>query len=163
MPSETWERGRLDPRLRANLFHGLSRIMLNLARIPLPQIGSFSLDEHGYLHLGNRPLTLEIQQLENKSIPVDIQRDTTYASVDFYIHDILELHQSRLRHQPNAINSLENGFYQTSALMVMRSVWSCFFRRDIFRGPFFLNLTDLSQSNIFVDRDWNVKCLIDLE
>lgn len=85
MLSETWERGRLDTRLRANLFHGLSRIMLNLARIPLPQIGSFSLDKYGYLHLGNRPLTLEIQQLENESIPVDIQRDTTYASVHSYV------------------------------------------------------------------------------
>ncbi|PLN84892.1 hypothetical protein BDW42DRAFT_183365 [Aspergillus taichungensis] len=139
MLSETWERGRLDPRLRANLFHGLSRIMLNLARIPLPKIGSFNLDEHGYLHLSNRPLTLEIQQLENESIPVDIQRDTTHASVDSYVNDILELHQSRLRHQPNAINSLEDG------------------------GPFFLSLTDLNQSNIYVDHDWNITGLIDLE
>lgn len=163
MLSETWERGRLDPKLRANLFHGLSRIMLNLARIPLPQIGSFILDEHGYLHLGNRPLTLEIQQLENESIPVDIHRDTTHVSVESYVNDILAMHQSRLRHQPNAINSVEDGFYQTSALMVMRSVWSCFFRRDLFRGLFFLNLTDLNQSNIFVDQNWNIKCLIDLE
>ncbi|KAJ5086514.1 hypothetical protein NUU61_007821 [Penicillium alfredii] len=26
-----------------------------------------------------------------------------------------------------------------------------------------LGLTDLNQSNIFVDEDWNIKCLIDLE
>ncbi|KAH1481849.1 hypothetical protein KXX06_005100, partial [Aspergillus fumigatus] len=101
--------------------------------------------------------------LENEHIPLDMPRNATYATVDSYVNDILAFHESRLRHQPNAVNDVEDGFYQTSALMVMRSVWSCFFRRDFLRGPFFLNLTDLNQSNIFVDNDWNIKCLIDLE
>lgn len=163
MLSETWEEGRSNPTLRANLFHGLSRIMLNLARIPLPRIESFSLDKNGCLSLSNRPLTLEIQQLENEKIPVDIRRDSTHTSVESFVHDTFSLHESRLRYQLNAVNSVEDGFYQTSALMVLRSVWPCFFRRDLFRGPFFLNLTDLNQSNIFVDKDWNIVCLIDLE
>jgi hypothetical protein len=30
-------------------------------------------------------------------------------------------------------------------------------------GPFPLQLTDLHASNIFVDEDWNITCLIDLE
>jgi hypothetical protein len=30
-------------------------------------------------------------------------------------------------------------------------------------GPFLLQLTDFHQSNIFVDDDWNMTCLIDLE
>ncbi|KAJ5930962.1 hypothetical protein N7466_006455 [Penicillium verhagenii] len=163
MLSETWEEGRFNPTLRTNLFHGLSRIMLTLARIPLPKIGSFALDENGYLSLSNRPLTLEIQQLKNEQIPVDIQRHSTHTSVESFVHDTLSLHESRLRHQPNAVNSVEDGFYQTSALMVMRSIWPCFFRRDLLRGPFFLNLTDLNQSNVFVDDDWNIARLIDLE
>lgn len=163
MLSESWEKGRLNPTLRSNLFHGLSRILLTLARVPLPEIGSFIVDEDGYLRLSNRPLTLDIQYLENQHIPVDIQRDSTYISVDSYIYDTLTLHESRLRYQPNAVNSVEDGFYQTSALMVMRSVWSCFFRREYFRWPFFLGLTDLNQTNIFVDDNWNIKCLIDLE
>ncbi|KAL1885234.1 hypothetical protein Plec18167_001891 [Paecilomyces lecythidis] len=163
MLCETWENGRHNFKLRTNLFHGLSRIILALARIPLPKIGSFVLDEKGYLTLNNRPLTLEIQQLENEHIPVDMPQNTTHSTVGAYVNDILAFHESRLRHQPNAVNSVEDGFYQTSALMVMRSVWSCFFRRDLLRGPFFLNLTDLNQSNIFVDDDWNITCLIDLE
>lgn len=163
MLSETWEDRRHNTKLRMNLFHGLSRIMLDLARIPLPKIGSFVLDEKGYLSLSNRPLTLEILQLENEHIPVDMPHNTTHSAVDTYINDILGLHESRLRHQPNAVNNVEDGFYQTSALMVMKSVWICFFRRDLRRGPFFLSLTDLNQSNIFVDNDWNIKCLIDLE
>jgi hypothetical protein len=58
--------------------------MLALARIPLPKIGSFTLDEKGYLSLNNRPLTLEIHQLENEHIPVDIPQDATYATVDSF-------------------------------------------------------------------------------
>ncbi|TPX22606.1 hypothetical protein DIZ76_014483 [Coccidioides immitis] len=163
MLSETWEEGRHDVNLRTNLFHGISRILLALARTPLPKIGSFVLDNRGYLSLSNRPLTLQHQLLENEHIPVDIPRNVTYSTVDSYINDILAYHESRFRHQPNAVSDLQDGFYQTCALMVMRSVWPCFFRRDLFRGPFFLCLTDLHQSNIFVDDDWNVKCLIDLE
>jgi hypothetical protein len=161
--SETWEEGRHDPELRSNLFRGLSRIILTLAHTPLPKIGSFVLDEKGYLSLSNRPLTLEIQQLENEHIPVDIPRNVTHTTVDSYLSDIIAIHESRLRHQPNAVNSLEDGFYQTAALMVMKSIWSSFFRRRFRRGPFFLNLTDLNQTNIFVDDRWNINCLIDLE
>jgi hypothetical protein len=163
MLSETWEEGRHNIELRSNLFHGLSRTLLALTRIPLPRIGSFILDDKGYLSLSNRPLTLQIQQLENEHIPVDIPKNVTYSSVDSYINDLLSFHESRLRYQPNAVSHIEDGFYQTSALMVMRSVWRCFFRHDLFRGPFFLSLTDLHQSNIFVDDNWNIKYFIDLE
>lgn len=163
MLTETWEQGRHDPALRSTLFHGLSRIMLALARTPLPKIGSFTLDENGYLTLTNRPLTIDIQQLENEHIPLDIPRDTTHTRVDSYLHDVLACHESRLRHQPNAVNDIEDGSYQASALMVMRSIWPCFFRRDLLNGPFFLHLTDLHHSNIFVDDHWNITSLIDLE
>ena len=163
MLTETWEQGRHDPTLRSTLFHGLSQIMLALARTPLPRIGSFILNENGCLTLTNRPLTIDIQQLENEHIPLDIPRDTTYTRVDSYLHDILACHESRLRHQPNAVNDIEDGSYQASALMVMRSVWPCFFRRDLLNGPFFLHLTDLHHSNIFVDDHWNITSLIDLE
>jgi len=163
MLSETWEEGRSDPTLRANLFRSLSRIMLNLARIPLPRIGSFTIDENGYLSLSNRPLCHEIHQLENENIPVGIPRDSTHNRVDSFIYDSISLHEARLRYQINAVEDFQDDIYQTSVLMVMRSIWPCFFRREYLRGPFFLNLTDLHRSNMFVDKDWNIVCLIDLE
>lgn len=66
-------------------------------------------------------------------------------------------------HQPNAVYKNNDAFYLASTLMVMRNVWPCFFRRDLCRGPFFMGLTDLHQSNILVDDDWNITSLIDLE
>ncbi|KAJ5899352.1 hypothetical protein N7495_004096 [Penicillium taxi] len=163
MLAETWEAGRYNPELRKNLFHGLSRTILTMARIPLPKIGSFTLDKSGYLSLSNRPLTLDIQQLENEHIPVDVPRSVTHASIDSYLSDIMHVHENRIRHQPNAVNSIEDGFYQTAALMVMRSILPLFFRRLLSRGPFFLTLTNMDQTNILVDENWNIKYLIDLE
>ncbi|PYI04785.1 hypothetical protein BO78DRAFT_431105 [Aspergillus sclerotiicarbonarius CBS 121057] len=163
MLSDTWENGRQDKALRTTLFRDLSRIMIALTRTPLQRIGSFVLDDTGRLSLSNRPLTLQIPFLENEGIPIDMSRQVTHSRADSYINDVLAMHESRFRHQPNAVSSLQDGFYQACALMVMRSVWPCFFRRDLFNGPFFLHLTDLHQSNIFVDEDWNIKCLLDLE
>lgn len=163
MLSESWDQGRHNAQLRTNLFRSLSDLMLALARTPLSKIGSFIVDEKGYLKLRNRPLTLEIQGLENESIPVDIPRDFTYSTADAYINDILAFHESRLRHQPNAVNSIQDSLYQMAALTVMRAVRHIFFRPDLRRGPFFMSLTDLHQSNIFVDDRWNITCLVDLE
>lgn len=71
------------------VFSSLSYIILAVARIPLPKIGSSVVDEEGFLRLNNRPLTPEIQDSENEHIPVDISRDFTYSTMDTYINDIL--------------------------------------------------------------------------
>ena len=60
MLSNTWKEGRHDCTLRTNLFRDLSRIFLGLCRSPLPAIGSFTIDNYGFLHLTNRPLSIEI-------------------------------------------------------------------------------------------------------
>jgi hypothetical protein len=163
MLSETWNKSRHETTLRKNLFRGLSQILLAIARVPLPRIGSFIIDANGYLNLTNRPLTLEIQELENEQIPVDIPRGATYSTADSYIHDILAFHDSRLRHQPNAVNDVEDCLFQIAALTIMKTVFHHFFQPKFRRGPFFLTLTDLHQSNIFVDEDWNIQYLVDLE
>ncbi|EAS32274.3 uncharacterized protein CIMG_03298 [Coccidioides immitis RS] len=163
MLSESWDQGRHNAQLRTNLFRSLSDIILAVTRTPLPKIGSFIVDEKGLLKLTNRPLTLEIQDLENEHIPVDIPREFTYSTVDAYINDILAFHESRLRHQPNAVNDVQDSLFQMAALTVMRAVRHIFFCPELRRGPFFMSFTDLHQSNIFVDDKWNITCLVDLE
>ncbi|KNG83006.1 hypothetical protein ANOM_009588 [Aspergillus nomiae NRRL 13137] len=163
MLSESWDQGRHNARLRRNCFRSLSNIMLAVTRTPLPRIGSFIVNEKGFLRLSNRPLTLEIHDLENEHIPIDIPRDFTYSTVDAYVNDILAFHESRLRHQLNAVNDVQDGLFQMAALTVMRAVRHIFFRGDLRRGPFLISFTDLHQSNIFVDENWNITCLVDLE
>lgn len=96
----TWNEGQNDPKRRKTFFHDLSRIFLNITQIPLPRVGSFVID------ITNRPLSVEIQQLENENIPTEISRDYTYSTADSYIADILGFHDNRFRYQPNAVNNL---------------------------------------------------------
>ncbi|KAL4782570.1 hypothetical protein BJX76DRAFT_288518 [Aspergillus varians] len=163
MLSNSWAENHLNAELRANLFRSLSRILLSISQIPLPRIGSFIIDKNGYLLLGNRPLSMEIQMLENEGIPIDIARDVTYSTVESYTADLLHIHDSRLQSQPNAVNDVSDCSIQMATLTAMRAVLPVFFSREFQRGPFIFSLTDLHQSNILVDKDWNITCLVDLE
>ncbi|KAF4620088.1 hypothetical protein G7Y89_g14735 [Cudoniella acicularis] len=165
MLSETWDEGLQVPdhTKRSNLFKGLSLILLSLSRIPLPRIGSWTMDSDGVLQLTNRPLTLGLHQFENQGIPTDIDRSLTYSASESYYLDILSYHNNRLRYQPNSLNDEKDGRAQMANLITMRGLLSHFTDRNLRQGPFFLQLTDLHQSNIFVDEHWNIHCLIDLE
>ncbi|RDW81330.1 uncharacterized protein DSM5745_04887 [Aspergillus mulundensis] len=134
-----------------------------MSQIPTPRIGSFIVDHKGFLKLANRPLSIEIQQLENEHIPTGIHRDYTYSTVDSYLADVLTFHDNRFQYQPNAVNNLGDCVFQLSSLSAMRAISKSFFQREFRRGPFVFSLTDLHPSNIFVDAGWNVTCLVDLE
>ncbi|RMD41483.1 hypothetical protein DV735_g3645, partial [Chaetothyriales sp. CBS 134920] len=45
----------------------------------------------------------------------------------------------------------------------MRAISPNFFQSELCRGPFVYTLTDLHQSNLFVDDDWNITKVLDLE
>lgn len=163
MLSNTWLEGRHNIALRKNFFRDLSRVFLNITRVPLPKIGSFIIDNEGFLQLTNRPLSIEIHQLENERIPTDISREYTYSTVGSYVVDILGFHDNRFRYQPNAVNNLGDCAYQLSVLTAMRTIFQSIFSRGFRRGPFVFAFTDLHQSNIFVDAEWHITCLVDLE
>lgn len=163
MLSETWETGRSSKALRTNLFRSLSQIILAMARVHLPRIGSFRINDRGYIRLENRPITLEILDWENEKIPLDMPRDRTYETVTAYIDDLISCHDSRLRYQPNAVNTMGDCASQMCALVLMRTLRPHFFDSKLNQGPFAPCLTDLSPHNILVDRDWNITCIVDLE
>lgn len=161
--SETWETGQTDPHLRQNLFRGLARTMLRMAQVPFPRIGSLVIDDSGFLQLANRPLTLEIQDLESEGIPLDIPRDRPYYTVGLYVDNLLHCHDNRLRHQLNAVNNIGDSASQTAALTILRAVRPDLFRRSLNYGPFVMLLTDINRHNLIVDRNWSIACHIDLE
>ncbi|KAI9839089.1 MAG: hypothetical protein M1837_002228 [Sclerophora amabilis] len=163
MLAYSWEELRHDRDRRFNLFKNMSRILLSLARSPLPQIGSLTLNDQGLLSLTNRPLTVKLQQLENEGIPTNIDRDLTYSTTDAYYLDLLAYHDNRIRHQPNSVHTENDGRGQMAVLAAMRAVLPSFMSRDLRHGPFVFTLTDLQPGNIFVDEAWNIKCIIDLE
>ncbi|OJD22690.1 hypothetical protein ACJ73_05963 [Blastomyces percursus] len=145
MLSKTWNEYRGDEKRLTNLFNGLSRLRLVMSRIKLTKIGSFTVDDNGLLRLANRPLTSMLQESENTGIPMHIVRDCTYTSVIAYVTDLLSYHDNQLRHNLNAVKAPQ------------------FYNHDSDAGLFAFSLTDLHQSNIFVDKDWNITHIIDLE
>ncbi|KPM37891.1 hypothetical protein AK830_g8680 [Neonectria ditissima] len=161
--SETWEGHRADPERRANLFRDLSKIMLGLAKLPLPRIGSWTMDNNGALTLTNRPLTSLIHQLENHEIPTNIPRDLTYTNVEPYLLDLIACQDNRIRHQPNSVHDEVDGEAQLAALTAMRALLPKFTDRKFRQGPFALSLTDLKPGNIFVDDDGHITSIIDLQ
>lgn len=164
MLSDDWrEKYDGNRELRMNLFRNLAKVFLSLSRKPLPKIGSFTIDNDGFLRLENRPLAAESTILENEEIPLLIPRDRVYHTVDSYVNDLLYVHDNYLHHQPNALTCVEDCVTQMSALSMMRALSGRYFERNLNHGPFYLDLTDLHASNILVDEDWNIKCLIDLE
>jgi hypothetical protein len=57
----------------------------------------------------------------------------------------------------------DDGLAQMANLFTMRGLLPYFRDRDLREGPFIFNLTDLHRSNIFVDKTWHIKYIIDLE
>ncbi|TPX15568.1 uncharacterized protein E0L32_004266 [Thyridium curvatum] len=163
MLSESWEEHRLDPKRRSNLYRGLSQIMLNLASQPLSRIGAWTINNQGFVSLTNRPLTLCLHQQENLGIRTAMSRQSTYTSAASYYLDLMACRDNLVRHQPNSIHDDDDGKAQLAALTTMRALLPKFADRPSREGPFALSLTDLHQSNIFVDDDWHITKIIDLE
>ncbi|KAK2756955.1 hypothetical protein FQN54_004923 [Arachnomyces sp. PD_36] len=146
-----------------NLYRGLSKIMISLAKIPQPRIGSWTVDNDGRISLSNRPMFCHLNMLENWGIPTGIPRDTTYTSADSLYLDLLDGHDNRLRYQANSAFDSEDARAQAAHLVLMRALLHKFTDRSLRDGPFVMQLTDLHASNVFVDKNWNVKHVIDLE
>lgn len=163
MLSETWKDKHDDVRLRKNLYRGLASTILSLTRVPLPRIGAFRLDDNGYLHLDNRPLSMEFVMQENEGIPLQVPRDATLSTVDDFILQQLAALDTRMLHQPNAVESYSDGWFQMAGLAAARAAFPHMFRPELRSGPFAFSLTDLHPSNIIVDDDWNIVSIIDLE
>lgn len=177
--SSTFKDCRHDETRRNNLYRGMSRIMLDLAKVPLPRIGSWKTDGRGVIYLTNRPL-LDLTMLWNRhEIPNGVPRVrcfsrtgmivlTLFAGLgvylrDTYVKDLLSYQDLRLRHQPNAILGRNDDKFQLSALTALRALLPKFYDQTSRNDLFVLTLPDLHQSNIFVDDYWNVVSVIDFE
>ncbi|KAI9049319.1 hypothetical protein LZ554_007163 [Drepanopeziza brunnea f. sp. 'monogermtubi'] len=143
MLSITWEKHRKDSFHRQNLFQGMARVMLSLAKIPQPRIGSFQFDDNGTITLTNRPLLCSTVILENE--------------------DMLTLHDNSFLSNPNATYGEDDCRSQMAVKALLRMLSHHYVERKRHNGPFYLQCTDLHPSNIFVDEQWNITCLIDLE
>ncbi|PGH10647.1 hypothetical protein AJ79_05361 [Helicocarpus griseus UAMH5409] len=146
-----------------NLYRGISEIMISLARLPQPRIGSWTINNEGHVTLTNRPMFCHLHMFENWSIPSGIPRNTTYTSADSLYLDLITGHDNRLLYQKNSAYNKLDAQTQAKDLVLMRALLHQFTCRHLHSGPFIMQLTDMHASNIFVDKHWNIKHIIDLE
>lgn len=74
MLSSSWQKHCDDPQRRRNLYSGLAKIFLDLAKVPLPQIGSWTMNNDGLISLTNRPFTDLTAVWSRHEIPLNIPR-----------------------------------------------------------------------------------------
>lgn len=163
MLSNTWEEHRNDPLRRQRLFQGMARLIISLACIPQPRIGSFEFQVDGTITLTNRPMPCCAVILENDGAARTMQRNETYTCTEPFVADMLTLHENSFLSNPNAIYDAEDCRGQMAAGALLRMLSHHYIKQERRNGPFHLQFTDLHASNIFVDENWNITCLIDLE
>jgi hypothetical protein len=76
---------------------------------------------------------------------------------------MLTFHDDFFLSNPNAVSSMGDCLGQMAAKTLLRAISHHYIRRDRRNKPSRLQFTDFHASNIFVDKDGNIKCLIDLE
>ncbi|OAL34054.1 hypothetical protein AYO20_06702 [Fonsecaea nubica] len=100
---------------------------------------------------------------EHSGTPRTIQPFQVYQNTDSFVSDMLTLHDSHLLHDSHAVRDEDDARERMAIRTLLRAVSHHFISGSRRSGPFILRLTDFHQSNIFVDDDWNITCLIDLE
>lgn len=163
MLSKTWNEHRQDPRLRQTLFRGIAHLIISLARLPQQRIGAFHFNNDCTVTLSNRPLTCTMMILENNGAPRTVERDTTYTYTEPFVSDLIELHDRSFLSDPNAVNHEADCREQMAYRTVIRALSYNYIRRNRSGGHFVLQFTDFHASNIFVDDEWNITCILDLE
>lgn len=160
MLSDTWKNLRHDSAKRGNLFRGLSRIMLSLARLPHCRLGSLRFNDNGCVSISTRPLVCANMIFESEGAPKVVQ--STYQSTYTFVSDMLKFRDKAFMSQPNAVCDEEDCRLQMSHAVTLRSVMPSLVDAH-YDGPFVLQHPDLHASNIFVDEDWNITAIIDME
>jgi hypothetical protein len=163
MLSSSWKEHRHDPQKRKNLYRGLATIMLEMSNAPLPRIGSWTMNNQGIISLTNRPFNVLNAFWSRHKIPLNVPRNLTYSTTQSYVQELLAYQDVRMQHQLNSIISKDDGIHQLVALVGLRAILPQLYNSRSSRGKFVMTFTDLHQSNIFVDEDWNITRLIDLE
>jgi hypothetical protein len=138
-------------------------VMLSLARIPQPRIGSFQFHTDCTIRLTNRPLTCTTIILENEGTPRTMQPSDTYTSTESFVSDIITMHDQRFLSNPNAAYDESDCRAEMASRSAIRALSHHYITRKARNGPCVLQVTDFHRSNMFVDDEWNITCLLDLE
>lgn len=160
MLSSSWSRHEADFERRQNLFHGLSRIIISLARFPQTRTSCYRFNDDGSITLDNPPLLCANIILKSESVSRTL--NDLPCDSDTFPTDLLSFRMAAFRNNPNAIYDEDDCHLQMANMTLLQAVLPRLVDiKD--KGLFLLQYTDLHARNIFVDDDWNVTGIIDLK
>lgn len=134
--------------------------MLSLARFPQHRIGCLRFMDDGSIALASPPLLCANTILESEGAPRKLH-DLPSCSGQF-LSSLLAFRFEVFRTQPNAARDDADCRLQMSHLILLKLLIPQLV--DVgYNGPFILQYTDLHASNLFVDDEWNITGIIDLE
>ncbi|CAK7269670.1 hypothetical protein SEPCBS119000_003689 [Sporothrix epigloea] len=136
--------------------------MVSVARIPQPRIGSFRFNDNGTITLTGRPNLCAALIFEREGALRTTELLETYGTSDTFCSDLLRLHENYFAHNPSAADDEGDCRSEMAVKAIMRTVAHHFISKEQRSGPFRAQFTDINPSNIIVDDDWNITCLLDL-
>lgn len=86
-----------------------------------------------------------------------------YSSTDSYLLDLLNCHDQRLIHQPNAARSKLDLEGQVATVVALRALYSRFRNTPLQRKVPIFQFTAFHESNFFVDEKYHITGIVDLE
>jgi hypothetical protein len=101
--------------------------------------------------------------LENDGAPRIIPTSDTYTCTEAFVSDMITFYDNNFLSQPNAVYDEDDCRLQMAVNTLLRAVSHHFIKREYRNGPYVLQFTDCHASNFFVDDEWNITCLVDLE
>jgi len=139
------------------------RLILSLARVPQPRIGSFEFHNNSTITLTNRPLSCSTIILENDNASRTILRNETYTSTEPFVTDMLIFYDDFFLSNLRTVLSIGDYLGQMALKTLLRVISYHYIQHETHNRPFCLQLTNFHVSNIFVNKDRNITYLIDYE
>ncbi|KAG5943141.1 hypothetical protein E4U53_007107 [Claviceps sorghi] len=162
MLSDSWTEHENDPLRRRRLFRGIAHIILSISRTPQPRIGSFKFHDDCSITLTSRPSFAATTLLENSGAKQVIRSGDTYTCTEPFVADMITLHDNYLTSNESAADDEADCRGHMAIRTLLRTLSHNYVKREWRNGPFLLQLTDLHQSNIMVNDDWDITCLLDV-
>lgn len=151
---------------RLRLAYGcMAEILLKLAQPhDFPAIGSFIWDQWGNHKVGKRAVTYNMNEIvEHGNVPPQELSQRHFTDATSYLVSLADDHLLHLKTQRNnAILDEEDCRKKYVNRCLFRQIARHFFKKYN-KGPFMLFCDDFSPANVLVDKDFNVKAVVDWE
>lgn len=146
-----------------NLCQDMSRIILSLSKCAQFRIGSWTIDNNGHINLSNRPIPGHLLLFEDYGVTADIPREMTYRDAASFFADLTLTHDNSLLVPDYGLSEKNANALSGDIIKLEEFLYWSYDQSSPCKGPFVMQFTDMHIGKIFVDEDWHIKYITDLD